>query len=131
MLRRIRVEPCQPVTTASPLPGRDSSLVVCGHCRPRTDEAFTPHRATGEAVMNDIAVDEVRSESEAEPAIDRMLTTSEVAKLFRVSAKTVGRWGRSGSLPLHRTIGGHHRYRLADVRSFLGLDTDAAVTASV
>jgi excisionase family DNA binding protein len=62
--------------------------------------------------MNDIAIDEVRSESEPEPAIDRMLTTSEVAKLFRVSAKTVGRWGRSGSLPLHRTMGGHHRYRL-------------------
>ena len=30
------------------------------------------------------------------PELERMLTASEVAQLFRVSAKTVGRWGRSG-----------------------------------
>jgi excisionase family DNA binding protein len=71
------------------------------------------------------------SVTDTAPALERMLTASEVAQLFRVSAKTVGRWGRSGSLPLYRTVGGHHRYRLADVRSFLGLDTDAAATASV
>jgi len=58
------------------------------------------------------------------PALERMLTASEVAQLFRVSAKTVGRWGRSGALPLYRTVGGHHRYRLADVVAFLGLDAD-------
>jgi excisionase family DNA binding protein len=55
--------------------------------------------------------------------LDLMLTASEVAKLFRVSVKTVGRWGRSGALPLRRTVGGHHRYRAADVRDFLGLDS--------
>lgn len=60
------------------------------------------------------------------PELECMLTASEVAQLFRVSAKTVGRWGRSGALPLHRTIGGHHRYRLADVRALLGLSADAA-----
>jgi len=54
-----------------------------------------------------------------------MLTASEVARLFRVSAKTVGRWGRSGALPLYRTVGGHHRYRLADVRAFLGFNAEA------
>ena len=55
---------------------------------------------------------------------DRLLTASEVADLFRVSVKTVGRWGRSGALPLRRTIGGHHRYREADVRALLNLDTE-------
>jgi excisionase family DNA binding protein len=55
---------------------------------------------------------------------ERLLTASEVADLFRVSVKTVGRWGRSGALPLRRTIGGHHRYRLADVRALLALDTE-------
>ena len=60
------------------------------------------------------------------PELERMLTATEVAQLFRVSAKTVGRWGRSGALPLYRTVGGHHRYRLADVRAFLGLDAHAA-----
>ena len=62
--------------------------------------------------------------SNAEP--EHLLTAAEVAELFRVSSKTVGRWGRSGALPLYRTVGGHHRYRLADVRAFLGLDAQAA-----
>ena len=60
--------------------------------------------------------------SAAEP--EHLLTAAEVAELFRVSSKTVGRWGRSGALPLYRTIGGHHRYRLSDVRAFLGLATE-------
>ena len=60
----------------------------------------------------------------AEP--EHLLTAVEVAALFRVSSKTVGRWGRSGALPLYRTIGGHHRYRLSDVRTFLGLKTEEA-----
>ena len=53
--------------------------------------------------------------------VERMLTASEVAELFRVTTKTVGRWGRSGGLPLYRTIGGQHRYKLSDVCHFLGL----------
>jgi len=64
------------------------------------------------------------------PALERMLTASEVAQLFRVSAKTVGRWGRSGALPLYRTVGGHHRYRLADVIAFLGLDAEPAAVSA-
>ena len=59
--------------------------------------------------------------------LDQLLTASEVARLFRVSAKTVGRWGRSGALPLYRTVGGHHRYRVADVRAFLRLDVEETV----
>ncbi len=62
------------------------------------------------------------------PDLEAMLTASEVAQLFRVSAKTVGRWGRSGALPLYRTVGGHQRYRLADVRGFLGLDAEAVAS---
>jgi excisionase family DNA binding protein len=64
------------------------------------------------------------------PALERMLTASEVAQLFRVSAKTVGRWGRSGALPLYRTVGGHHRYRLADVFAFLGLESDVQTVSA-
>jgi excisionase family DNA binding protein len=55
----------------------------------------------------------------------RMLTASEVAELFRVSTKTVGRWGRSGGLPLYRTVGGQHRYKPTDVCDFLGLAPEA------
>jgi excisionase family DNA binding protein len=68
------------------------------------------------------ATDAAAAEAASEPALDPMLTTTEVAELFRVSVKTVGRWGRSGALPLYRTIGGHHRYRAADICAFLGLD---------
>jgi len=68
--------------------------------------------------------------SDAPPALERLLTASEVAQLFRVSAKTVGRWGRSGALPLYRTVGGHHRYRLADVFAFLGLDPETHVVSA-
>ena len=71
--------------------------------------------------MNDVEAHVI----DAPPALERLLTASEVAQLFRVSAKTVGRWGRSGALPLYRTVGGHHRYRLADVFAFLGLDPES------
>lgn len=47
-----------------------------------------------------------------------LLTGAEVARIFRVSAQTVARWGRSGRLPLFRTPGGEHRYRLSDVTDF-------------
>jgi excisionase family DNA binding protein len=66
--------------------------------------------------------------SDGPPELELMLTASEVARLFRVSAKTVGRWGRSGALPLYRTVGGHHRYRLADVRSLLGLEPEVVAS---
>lgn len=71
---------------------------------------------------NDNDATDATNAAASEPALDPMLTTSEVAELFRVSVKTVGRWGRSGALPLYRTIGGHHRYRAADICAFLGLD---------
>jgi len=53
---------------------------------------------------------------------DPLLTAAEVAALFRVSTKTVGRWGRSGALRLFRTVGGHHRYKLSDICEFLGVE---------
>lgn len=49
------------------------------------------------------------------------LTGGEVAELFRVDTKTVGRWAKAGRLPHVRTLGGHRRFpkqqiieRLAD-----------------
>jgi len=46
---------------------------------------------------------------------ERLLTPSEVAGLFRVEVKTVGRWADAGLLPAIRTVGGHRRFRSADV----------------
>ncbi len=52
-------------------------------------------------------------------AQDRLLTPAEVAALFRVDPKTVTRWARDGKLTSLRTIGGHRRYREAEVRQLL------------
>jgi DNA-binding transcriptional MerR regulator len=51
-----------------------------------------------------------------------LLTSSEVARLFRVDAKTVHRWERDGLLPagaVVRTLGGHRRYKGDIVRALL------------
>jgi excisionase family DNA binding protein len=39
--------------------------------------------------------------------------------MFRVDPKTVTRWAKSGKLTSIRTLGGHRRYREAEVRSLL------------
>ena len=54
-------------------------------------------------------VDAHAADSHAAPALERMLT---------------------GALPLYRTVGGHHRYRLADVMAFLGLDAEPAAVSA-
>lgn len=49
----------------------------------------------------------------------RLLTVSEVADLFGVSPKTVSRWAREGRIASVRTLGGHRRFREAQVRELL------------
>jgi excisionase family DNA binding protein len=53
------------------------------------------------------------------PDADRLLTPAEVAAMFRVDPKTVTRWARDGRLTAVRTLGGHRRYREAEVLSLL------------
>lgn len=48
-----------------------------------------------------------------------LLTPAEVAALFRVDPKTVTRWAKAGKLTSIRTLGGHRRYRAAEVRALL------------
>lgn len=50
---------------------------------------------------------------------DALLTPAEVAALFRVDPKTVTRWAISGKLTSQRTLGGHRRYRAAEVHALL------------
>ncbi len=63
---------------------------------------------------------------DSERSDDELLTPSEVAKLFRVDPKTVTRWAKSGKLSSIRTLGGHRRYRAAEVRSLLEGQGDSA-----
>lgn len=55
----------------------------------------------------------------AAPEPERLLTPSEVAALFRVDPKTVTRWAKAGKLDSIRTLGGHRRYRAAEVYALL------------
>jgi excisionase family DNA binding protein len=48
-----------------------------------------------------------------------LLTPGEVAVMFRVDPKTVTRWARDGKLTSIRTLGGHRRYREAEIRTRL------------
>jgi excisionase family DNA binding protein len=54
-----------------------------------------------------------------DPLQERLLTPAEVALLFRVDPKTVGRWEKNGRLTSVRTPGGHRRYRESEVRALL------------
>ena len=49
----------------------------------------------------------------------RYLTTIEVAAACGVSARTVSTWIRDGSIPAHKTVGGHGRVSVEDLRRFL------------
>ena len=48
-----------------------------------------------------------------------LLTPGEVATLFRVDPKTVTRWAQDGRLTCIRTLGGHRRFRAAEVYALL------------
>ena len=50
---------------------------------------------------------------------EALLTPAEVAALFRVDPKTVTRWAVAGKLDSLRTLGGHRRYRAAEVHALL------------
>jgi excisionase family DNA binding protein len=51
---------------------------------------------------------------------DRVFTTVDVAKLCKVSLRTVIRWVDEGKLPSFRTPGGHRRVREEDLTKFMG-----------
>ena len=51
--------------------------------------------------------------------IDTLLTPAEVTARFRVDPKTITRWSKNGRLTTIRTLGGHRRYREAELRALL------------
>jgi excisionase family DNA binding protein len=48
-----------------------------------------------------------------------LLTPHQVAALFRVDTKTVGRWASNGWIGSIRTPGGHRRFRETEIRALL------------
>lgn len=55
------------------------------------------------------------------------LTPGRVAGMFGVDPKTVGRWATSGRLSFIRTVGGHRRYREAEVLALLAQQAQIAL----
>jgi excisionase family DNA binding protein len=64
--------------------------------------------------------------NESIPETPELLTPAEVARLFRVNAKTVSRWARAGKLTSIRTIGGHRRFRRNEVEALVASGTSEA-----
>jgi excisionase family DNA binding protein len=58
-----------------------------------------------------------------------LLTPGEVAVMFRVDPKTVTRWAQEGKLTSIRTLGGHRRYREAEIRRLTAATRDCPETA--
>ena len=52
-----------------------------------------------------------------------LMTVSEVAALFRVDPKTIGRWVKKGKLTELRTPGGHRRFFENEVNAMLRGET--------
>lgn len=51
--------------------------------------------------------------------LDPLMTPAEVADLFRVHPKTVGRWADEGRIRIAKTPGGHRRFYASDIRAML------------
>jgi len=48
-----------------------------------------------------------------------LMTPGEVAAKMRVDSKTVTRWAQLGKVPCIRTIGGHRRFYVRDLRAMI------------
>jgi excisionase family DNA binding protein len=49
----------------------------------------------------------------------RFYSTADIARLLCVDASTVKRWSDSGRLQCYRTIGGHRRFSIEQIREFI------------
>jgi excisionase family DNA binding protein len=61
------------------------------------------------------------------PRGEKLLTPAEVAAMFRVDPKTVTRWAKAGKLSSIRTLGGHRRYREAEIEGLLRQSSTGSV----
>jgi excisionase family DNA binding protein len=55
------------------------------------------------------------------------LSLSDVARILGVHPSTVRSWSDQGNLPVHRTQGGHRRFKLSDVETWMQYHQDNGV----
>jgi excisionase family DNA binding protein len=53
------------------------------------------------------------------PDRTKFFSTADIARMLSVDASTVKRWADSGRLPCYKTVGGHRRFTLIQVREFI------------
>ena len=53
------------------------------------------------------------------PEQKKLYSTADLAKLLSIDASTVKRWADSGRLQCYKTIGGHRRFSLEQIQSFV------------
>jgi len=84
--------------------------LVCGGCNRRliAVDAGTP---ADELTARYLALSTVPVPT----PVRRLLTAREAAERLSVSVRTLSRWGEAGTLPTHRTLGGHRRYDPDDI----------------
>jgi excisionase family DNA binding protein len=58
------------------------------------------------------------------PRFEKLLTPAEVAAIWKVDPKTVTRWAKAGRITSVRTLGGHRRFREAEVWALLQASTE-------
>jgi excisionase family DNA binding protein len=58
---------------------------------------------------------------------EELLTSAEVARLFRVDPRTVRKWALDGKLGVRKTLGGHRRYFASEIMAALGHESDPDV----
>ena len=59
------------------------------------------------------------ADSSADAAGNVFLTPGQAAQLLGVCSRTVSRWGDGGQIPSVKTLGGHRRFRQADILALL------------
>lgn len=69
-----------------------------------------------------VAQEENRIDPFAGRSDDQLMTPGEVAKVMRVDAKTVTRWAAAGKIASVRTLGGHRRFFVRDLRAMIKED---------
>ena len=58
----------------------------------------------------------LRESDDRRSDVEALLTPGEVATLFGVDPTTVANWAKSGKLQAIKTLGGHRRFRAAEVQ---------------
>ena len=52
--------------------------------------------------------------------MDKLITIKEASELLSVNPKTLRRWDTLGVLKPIRTFGGHRRYKISDIKNYIG-----------